>query len=250
MVNPVNKQRDMTSLFTGELSAEEIELLLERAATDPEASRELDLVCDLHAAAESEQSLLLDSIAPTEGPRHLPRRNSLRIAAGITGLAAAAMLLWLGLRTGGIQSPEPSSETVAVVESVPPAYVPLELRAADTNLAERFRAAMEGYTLRDWPRTVSDLTGFMAQSPEHAPALFYRAAAHEALGDDSAAAEDYRASAASAAGPVSEHARWRLAQLEIRLGHVDMARVLLNQLLDSRSSFALNAEALLSDLDR
>ena len=46
------------SLLTGEFTAEEIEALLARAASDPAASEDLDFLADLLAVTENERAFL------------------------------------------------------------------------------------------------------------------------------------------------------------------------------------------------
>jgi len=235
---------DLTRLLTGEADAQEVERLLELTETDVEASGELDLLADLAAAVERERDHLEESLPTHAGElrpvRPVPPLTRFHPRLALAAAVVAGLLALLWQQTG----PDAPARLGA------PAYVRSDLRAGGAPLATAFARAMRAYEEGDLVRAAADLDAFLAEQREHALARFYRAACHEDAGEDAAARELYRAVAdASGVAPLlGEHARWRLAHVELAAGEADLARATLAQLASGAGPFAAPASELLDEL--
>lgn len=227
-------------LPTEPFTADGLERLLERAEHDAAASEELDLLCDVAAAAELERGRLARPLEPRP-PALLGRQWLLAVAA--TVLFALVLAVWyLGQERAG-----PRARDLARTE--PPVYVASELRAPGEERADAFERAMERYAAGEYERASLALSVWLEAHPEHGPARFYLAAAREQLGLGTDAEADYRRVAREQPGLLGEHARWRLAQLSLARDDAASARTELEVLAAGAGSFAALARELLARLD-
>lgn len=205
-----------------------IDELLARAEHDPEASRELDFLADLVAAAEQ-----ADLHVPAR-PRPRPRR--LVLAAGAAALVLCT--LWALLRSGDAR---PDARTAW---RTPPPFVATELRAP-APLASELATALEPYGRADWAGARGTLAEFLARHPGHALASFYLAAVQVELGELDAARTSFAAAAASDDELLADDARLRLAVLELDTERAAEARAALERLARDDGPFAAAARELL-----
>lgn len=213
------------------LSEEAFERWLERAGSDPEASRELDFLADLTAAAERG--------AGRTRRAWRPRRLA------ILALAAAGLLLAIGL-AWWLARPRAVAEPRWAREPAPP-YFAVDLRGPDGNVTRVFDEAMASYVRNDWVPAVRALEAWTSQHPEHLPGHFYLAAALEQVGELDRAQAEY-ARVTSSPGQLGEHALHRLAGLLLSRGDEVAGREALERLRNRGGAFRPNAEALLERL--
>jgi hypothetical protein len=214
--------------------AEELEALLARAETEPAASRELDFLADLTAAAEVE------------------RRTSQPVLPGLLGrpwfFAAAATLLF-ALACGLWLLRREVAPAARTAWNAPPVFVATELRAP-APLAAEFARAMEPYARAAWPEARRTLEAFLAQHAAHGPAHFYLAVVLGELDKRELARTHYRAAEASEERLLAEHARFRRALLELAGEHERDARTALEQLAEGGGPFAEAARQVLAQAER
>jgi TolA-binding protein len=215
-----------------------LERLIEAAERDPAASEELDLLCDLVAAAERERTRL--AVPPSRPPvRTLVDPVVLALAASLLFLVALG--IW-ALRRGGREQ-----ERLAHLD--PPRYVAVEVRDDGSPLVQAFKQAMEPYARGEWLAAREALAAFLREHPEHGPARFYLAAACEALGEHGRAETEYARVLDHPDVLLAAHARLRLAHLLLARGEDARARDELRALAEGGSELAPNARELLERLD-
>jgi hypothetical protein len=219
-----------------------LERTLERAEHDPRASEELDFLADLVAAAELERARLARPPEPAqEGPRYLVRPWILAAAASVLFVFALGAWLFTRGERSSVQS---------LASTAPPRFVAAELRDPDASSREAFERAMEPYSRAEWASAKQALAQWLSAHAEHGPARFYLAAAEEQLGELGPAEEHYRAAARAPDALLAEHARFRLALLQLRRGEVSLARAELAALAAGGGELARNARELLEELER
>jgi len=227
---PDKRRAGAASLATGELDGAAIERLLAASERDGDLAAEIDLAERAPAAFATDRSS-----ASTPAPRSA--RGARRWLAPL--IAAAGLLAWLSW---------PRAGSADLADRGPPPYAAVALRDGGTDLAQAFAAAMEPYAAGDHAAAVEALTRFLEGHPGHAPARFYRAAAHEQLGRLEAAAEELAAVASGADGLLADHARWRLANVRLLGDEPDRARAVLREMLRRGGPFSEPAAALLRRL--
>lgn len=183
-------------------ATDELEALLARAETDPEASRELDFLADVCAAAERLGTRASAPAAPLPG---LFARAWL-IPAAASLLFALALGLWFARRG--------ADPRTALAHGAPPIFVPSELRG-DDGLAAEFARAMEPYVRAEWSAARSALEAFLAAHRDHLLARFYLAVVLAETGEPASAREHYSAVVTSDEPLLADHARFRRALLDI-----------------------------------
>lgn len=235
-------REDVTpSLFTGELGPEEVDALLERAASDPTASDELDFLADLVAAAEERRAAL------EPHPLELVRGGSRRRRPAVWIATAAALLLAFVLVRGRTTDP-PAGRLASLADLAPPVWVAGDLRAGTDERARAFAAAMAPYAERRWDAALDSLSTFLETYPEHLPARFYLGAVelHEGrLGD---AHLNLATVSERATGLLADHAAWLRAQAALAAGDGADARTHLRGLVAGAGPFAARAGELLESL--
>lgn len=215
------------------LSDAAFERWLERAEADPEASRELDFLADLTAAAER------DAARPRMVRR--PRRVAVLVLAA-AGLLLASGLAWILARPGDAPRERWAHEPA-------PPYFAVDLRGPDGNVTRAFDEAMAPYGRDEWAAAVRALEAWTAQHPGHLPGHFYLAAALEQAGELGRAEAGY-ARVAEAREQLGEHALYRLAGLQLSRGDEAAGRATLERLRERDGAFRPNAEAWLERLSR
>ncbi len=219
-----------------------LEALLARTEHDPAASRELDFLADVVAAAELERARLTLRRAPSAPALRLPRRSWI-LAAAASVLFVFALGLWY------FRGPRDGTRR-ALAELAAPRYLASELRGGDEVLGEVFARAMEPYARADWAAAEDTLAELLQRYPEHGPSHFYLAAACEQRGDAARAEAEYRRAASSPDALLSEHARLRLALLWLARGEHERARGALAALRDEGGELAPSAREWLERLER
>ena len=217
-------------------ATEELEALLARAETEPAASRELDFLADLTAAAE------------LEGRRRAPRP----VLPGLLGrpwfFAAAATLLF-ALACGFWLLRRDVAPAARTAWNAPPVFVATELRGP-APLAAEFARAMEPYARAAWPDARRALEAFLAGHAAHGPAHFYLAVVLGELDERELARTHYRAAEASEEPLLAEHARFRRALLELAGEHERDAHAALERLAGGGGPFAEAAREALAQAGR
>ncbi len=228
MKEPDTPDPSPVSLWTGELTPKEIDLVLQQAEDDPQASAELELACELARWAQ-------DAPHQRAAPRALAWRAWL--AAGVVLLVAG--LWWMRTPHQG-----PAEPWIPA----PPRFVVLQLRGAADPLGTAFSAAMESYPSGDFERTLEALTLFLERHPDHGPAHFYRGACLDQLGRFQEAQRSYAETAQRSTGFLSERARWHWALSALAAGDRPQALERLAQLIAEDGEFAANARELSATL--
>jgi hypothetical protein len=175
--------------------------LLARAETELAASRELDFLADLAGAAEQ-----LERPRATLHVRKPLLARAWLLPAAATVLFALALGLWLA--RGNDERP------AALALGEPPVFVGSALRGEET-LADEFVLAMEPYTRGVWSEARGALESFLARNPDLGPAHFYLAVTLAELGEHAPARAHYGAATTSELSLLAEHARYRLALLDL-----------------------------------
>lgn len=162
-------------------------------------------------------------------------------------VATAAFVLALALIPGNDKALR------GIADLSPLAYSSVDMRATAPAADSLFVVAMDAYLAEHWTVAADHLADALAAAGSDSwtrrdQALLYRGSALLQSGDAEAALGSLNRAAVSPLPPVSERARWQIAQAHLVRGDAAAARAALGELTGS-PVYGVRVEALLADLD-
>ncbi len=191
-------------------------------------------------------------IQQTETPHRAGiRRRAWAFSAAAVVLIAAAGALWWQLGGPG----RPPSATREVPSSLamlariePPSYIPLSLRGAADEAAERFRLAMARYAKGGYGEAIPDLRAAAGLSPERASIRFFLGICLLLTWKTDDGIEELRKTVSLGDSAYLEEAHFYLAKAFLGKGDVGRAKVEFRWVVEKGSSLKEEAARILSQL--
>jgi len=193
--------------------------------------------------------------APGEPPATFPTTQPSPSPSAAPGVAAVtpAPTLSPGATAPGRPTSPPTAPAVPVgvlARVDPPIYLPVTLRGARDEAAERFEAAMRRYVDKDFAGAIPDLETAVRLHPDAPHANFFLAICQLLTGKVAPAVEGLQNTIALGESPYLEEAHFYLAKARLRQNNLGAARDELTRTVERRGRLESDARQLLAQVDR
>jgi hypothetical protein len=142
--------------------------------------------------------------------------------------------------------PRPTEIAALADKSLPP-FHPIQVRGASSD--EHFESGMRAYVASDCTTAVDELQRVPRTSDRGEAAVLYAGACHYVLRNFNAAHQSLVQLATNQDSPLSEAARYYLAQVELAQDHRDTARRWLGEVVALHGDYEARARAQLREID-
>lgn len=234
-------QEDLNRFVRAELDVDDLERVLRHLEECRECAERLQVLIRLRANREAIREALQGTGPAAARPAGSRRWFAAAAAALILCVSSLVIALVLNSR------PQPDPAELASQERYP--YRPMVLRGEAQPPEDLFHQAMRVYEMNDLARADKMLEDYLLGSPRDAEAYFYLGVCRYLLGKPEEALGVFKAGLSVRTIEPEEKYHWYLAQVHLKLRHVESARQELRIVVSFQGEFSGRAAAILRRLD-